>query len=128
MKTHKSDDNTEDGVALLQSLRVDGGMTLNTTLMQFQADLLNVPLSVPSVCETTALGAAYIAGIGAGVWNSVVDSINTQCGDNNNVLQQLCTMRHNRKSWEPGMESSKRAHMVSQRTLTSQFGMVHNNY
>ena len=49
-------------------LQVDGGMTTNNLWIQLQADLLDVQLTVPSVCETTALGAAYIAGIGAGLW------------------------------------------------------------
>ncbi len=52
----------------LEEMRVDGGATSNHLLMQFQADLLGVPVVRPVVRETTALGAAYLAGIGAGVW------------------------------------------------------------
>jgi glycerol kinase len=52
----------------LQELRVDGGASRNDFLMQFQADLLGVPVVRPQVHETTALGAAYLAGLGAGVW------------------------------------------------------------
>ena len=52
----------------LKELRVDGGAAANNTLMQFQADLLGVPVVRPKVLETTALGAAYLAGLAAGVW------------------------------------------------------------
>ncbi len=52
----------------LRELRADGGATANRWLMQFQADVLGVPVVVPEVAETTALGAAYLAGVGAGLW------------------------------------------------------------
>ena len=52
----------------LAELRVDGGAAVNDLLMQIQADLLNRPVVRPRVTETTALGAAYLAGLGAGVW------------------------------------------------------------
>jgi glycerol kinase len=52
----------------LEALKADGGAVANRWLMQFQADLLGVPVVVPEIPETTALGAAYLAGIGAGVW------------------------------------------------------------
>jgi glycerol kinase len=55
----------------LLELRVDGGATANDLLMQFQADLLGVPVVRPAVTETTALGAAYLAGLGAGFWSSM---------------------------------------------------------
>ncbi len=51
-------------------LRVDGGATVNDTLMQFQADILGIPVVRPSVRETTALGAAYLAGLAVGVWKN----------------------------------------------------------
>jgi len=54
----------------LVELRVDGGATANDLLMQFQADLLGVPVVRPKVTETTALGAAYLAGLAVGFWNS----------------------------------------------------------
>jgi glycerol kinase len=57
-----------EGMATIRRLRVDGGATRNDFLMQFQADLLGVPLERPAMVESTALGAAYLAGIGAGVW------------------------------------------------------------
>ena len=55
------------GVALTE-LKADGGAVANAWLMRFQADMLGVPVIVPEIAETTALGAAYLAGIGAGVW------------------------------------------------------------
>ncbi|MCY4436783.1 MAG: glycerol kinase GlpK [Chloroflexi bacterium] len=57
----------ESGVAL-QELRADGGAVANDLLMQTQADLLGIPVVVPAVTETTALGAAYLAGLGVGYW------------------------------------------------------------
>jgi glycerol kinase len=59
--------NQDSGVAL-RSLKVDGGMVANELLMQFQADLLNVPVIRPKITETTALGAAYAAGLAVGFW------------------------------------------------------------
>jgi glycerol kinase len=56
------------GVAL-QELRADGGATDNGWLMQFQADLLGVPVVVPEIADTTALGAAYLAGVATGIWS-----------------------------------------------------------
>jgi glycerol kinase len=55
----------------IEVLRVDGGGTANRFLMQFQADLLGVPVEVAAVRETTALGAAFLAGLGAGLWQDV---------------------------------------------------------
>jgi len=60
----------DSGIAL-RELRVDGGAAANNTLMQFQADLLGVPVLRPAVTETTALGAAYLAGLAVGFWASV---------------------------------------------------------
>ena len=54
----------------LETLRVDGGAVANDFLMQFQADMLNVPVERPAVTETTALGAAYLAGLATGFWTS----------------------------------------------------------
>jgi glycerol kinase len=52
-------------------LRVDGGAAVNDLLMQMQADFTGVPVVRPTELETTALGAAYLAGLGAGIWSSV---------------------------------------------------------
>jgi glycerol kinase len=57
----------------LRELRVDGGMTRSEFLMQFQADILGIPIVRPAVTETTALGAAYLAGIAVGFWKSAQD-------------------------------------------------------
>lgn len=59
-----------DSEIQLKTLRVDGGVVKNNFLMQFQSDILNVPVERPNVNETTALGAAYLAGIAVGFWES----------------------------------------------------------
>jgi len=64
--------NRDSGIAL-RELRVDGGASRNDFLMQFQADLLGVPVDRPALVETTAAGAAYLAGLATGVWNSPSD-------------------------------------------------------
>ena len=64
--------NADSGVALT-SLKVDGGMVYNETLMQFQSDVLGVPVVRPTVAETTSLGAAYAAGLAVGFWAQVED-------------------------------------------------------
>ncbi len=61
---------TEDADRNISELRADGGASANDWLMQFQSDLLRIPVIRPAVMETTALGAAYFAGLAAGVWNS----------------------------------------------------------
>jgi glycerol kinase len=64
--------NNESGLPLTE-LKVDGGASANNLLMQFQSDLLNVPVMRPKVQETTALGAAYLAGLAVGYWKSFED-------------------------------------------------------
>ena len=64
--------NKDSGVKL-RALKVDGGMVFNDTLMQFQADVLGVPVIRPKVAETTSLGAAYAAGLAVGFWGKVED-------------------------------------------------------
>ena len=83
---------TDSGVKL-ESLKVDGGMVANDLLMQFQADLLGVPVYRPEVAETTALGAAYAAGLATGFWNSEEDLRENWAED---------------KRWEPKMDAAKR--------------------
>ena len=61
----------DDAGSPLTELRVDGGASANGLLMQFQADLLQTPVVQPTVLETTALGAAYLAGLASGFWTSV---------------------------------------------------------
>src|ERR671939_344145 len=84
--------NQDSGVDL-ESLKVDGGMVGNDLLMQFQADLLGVPVIRPKVAETTALGAAYAAGLATGFWSEVEDLRENWVED---------------KRWEPKMDASKR--------------------
>jgi glycerol kinase len=84
--------NKDSGVEL-SSLKVDGGMVANELLMQFQADLLGVPVIRPSITETTALGAAYAAGLAIGVWPS---------------LEALKQFWSKDKVWQPAMDDNVR--------------------
>jgi len=63
----------QDASTAITELRVDGGAVVNNLLMQFQADILNTPVIRPAVTETTALGAAYLAGLAVGYWPSLED-------------------------------------------------------
>lgn len=62
----------------VRALKVDGGASANNFLMQFQADMLNAPVNRPSCVETTAMGAAYLAGLAVGYWNSKEDVVKNQ--------------------------------------------------
>jgi glycerol kinase len=87
-----------DSGVTMHTLRVDGGMVLNETLMQFQADILDVPVVRPLVIETTALGAAYAAGLAVGYWHDLDD------------------LRHNwgvGQTWEPRMAAETRASLIA---------------
>ena len=84
--------NKDSGVPLT-ALKVDGGMVYNELLMQFQADILGVPVVRPKVAETTALGASYAAGLAVGFWQNVND------------LRKNWLMD---KTWEPKMDEAKR--------------------
>jgi glycerol kinase len=77
----------------LESLRVDGGATANNFLMQFQADILGVPVERPVVTETTALGAAYLAGLAVGYWRS---------------LEEIATQWQRERLFEPTMTPDQR--------------------
>ncbi len=79
----------ESGVRL-RELRVDGGMTANELLMQFQADVLGVPVVRPAVAETTALGAAFAAGLATGFWSD---------------QQELCERWQEERRWEPAADT-----------------------
>jgi glycerol kinase len=83
----------QDSGVRLKALKVDGGMVVNETLMQFQADILGVPVIRPKVVETTALGAAYAAGLATGFWSSIDD------------LRQNW---HVDRTWEPAMTEERR--------------------
>ncbi|WP_312721616.1 glycerol kinase GlpK [Mobilicoccus sp.] len=95
----------------LTELKVDGGMTANDTLMQFQADMLGVPVVRPKVAETTALGAAYAAGIAVGFWEGEQDVIDNWAED---------------KRWEPHMEDAERGRLLRQwkKAVTKTFEWV----
>lgn len=80
----------------LNSLKVDGGMVMNDTLMQFQSDILNTEVVRPKVIETTALGAAYAAGLAVGFWDSL------------EVLQEQNQIDH---TWKPEMAPEQRDHL-----------------
>ncbi|MEN6409429.1 MAG: glycerol kinase GlpK [Anaerolineaceae bacterium] len=84
--------NKDSGVALT-ALKVDGGMVFNELLMQFQSDILGVPVIRPTVAETTALGAAYAAGLAVGFW-AKVDDLRANWGKD--------------REWEPKMPAEKR--------------------
>ncbi len=84
--------NADAGVDL-KELKVDGGMIANTLLMQFQADILGVPVVRPVVAETTALGAAYAAGLATGFWDN---------------LDDLRSNWQEDSRWEPQMEDAER--------------------
>jgi glycerol kinase len=85
--------NADSGVAL-KALKVDGGMVGNELLMQFQADVLGVPVIRPKVSETTALGAAYAAGLAVGFWNAIDDLRANWASD---------------RQWQPAMDPDRRA-------------------
>jgi len=97
----------DSGIALTE-LRVDGGAATNDTLMQFQADLLGVPVVRPAVTETTALGAAYLAGLAAGYWPSI-DSITGQWKVDRRFEPKIpqSTMRLLRERWSAALSRSK---------------------
>lgn len=87
--------NKDSGVKLT-ALKVDGGMVYNELLMQFQADILGVPVIRPSVAETTSLGAAYAAGLALGFWGKV-DELRANWGKD--------------KEWTPHMNTTDREHL-----------------
>lgn len=83
----------KDSGVNLSKLKVDGGMVYNELLMQFIADILNVPVIRPSVAETTALGAAYVAGLAVGFWSGLTELRRNWSED---------------KTWQPAMPSETR--------------------
>lgn len=78
----------EDSGITLKDLRVDGGASANNFLMQFQADILNTRVSRPKVIETTALGAAYLAGLATGYWKDV-DEIKRNVGEDKEFVPNM---------------------------------------
>ncbi|VXB44823.1 glycerol kinase GlpK [Massilia sp. 9I] len=88
----------KDAACAVTEIRADGGAARNDLLMQFQADLLGVPVLRPRVTETTALGAAYLAGLAVGYWDSVDD-----------IARQWQVERR----FEPGMDAGRRAELMA---------------
>ena len=88
----------EDAGIPLRELRVDGGASANSFLMQFQADLVDRPLSRPNIRETTALGAAYLAGLATGVWKNLEDIRGSWTLD---------------RRYQPAMEGEQRENLLS---------------
>jgi glycerol kinase len=86
----------KDSGVRLTALKVDGGMVVNELLMQFQADILDVPVVRPQVAETTALGAAYAAGLAVGFWKDT-DELRRNWGVD--------------RTWEPRMDAGRRAEL-----------------
>ncbi len=99
---------TDAGVSL-KSLRVDGGMVVNSLLMQFQADVLNGPVICPRMTETTALGAAYAAGLAVGYWQNLDD------------LRQNWGIA---RTYEPDMDDTQRKKLMHgwQKAIERSFG------
>jgi glycerol kinase len=94
LRAMRTDSNIE-----LKSLKVDGGMTKNELVMQFQSDLLNVPLYCPTNAETTALGAAFAAGLAGGLWKDE---------------EELKTTWAVAKTFSPSMSAEKRRSLLKQ--------------
>jgi glycerol kinase len=101
----------QDSGIKLRELRVDGGMVMNELLMQFQADILDVAVVRPKVTETTALGAAYAAGLATGYWRST-DELRQNWGIE--------------KRWTPAMSKEQRARLYAawQKAVTRSFGWI----
>ena len=95
----------------IQELRVDGGMVANELLMQFQADILDAPVVRPKISETTALGAAYAAGLAVGYWSSAEEIKTNWAVD---------------KTWAPAMDDTERQKLYAswQKAVTRSFDWV----
>ncbi len=97
-----------DSGITIKELRVDGGATVNDTLMQFQSDILQIPIVRPKILETTALGAAYLAGLAVGFWKNT-DETKTQWQEDKRFEpsmseDQAKTLLH---KWNRAVEKSK---------------------
>ena len=97
----------DSGISI-QELRVDGGMVANELLMQFQADILNVPVLRPKIAETTALGAAYAAGLAVGYWSGAEE-----------IKRNWAVDKH----WTPAMDDVERSRLYAswQKAVTRSF-------
>ena len=88
----------DDAGYVMDLLRVDGGASVSDFLMQFQADMLQKPIDRPETVETTALGAAFLAGMAAGLWTS---------------LDQVCDLRRTQRQFEPAMDAERAARLMA---------------
>jgi glycerol kinase len=88
----------DDSGFKLKELRVDGGASRNDLLMQFQADIMGVPVVRPKVTETTALGAAYLAGLAVGYWKKP---------------EEIARQWQLERLFEPSMKSDHRESLLS---------------
>ena len=95
----------------LTSLEADGGMVVNDLLMQFQADIVDVPVVRPVVVETTALGAAYAAGLAVGFWDD---------------FDELKAKWRVGRSWEPTMSDQERDRLLNlwEKAVERTFGWI----
>ena len=100
----------DSGIAI-KELRSDGGMVANEFLMQFQSDILDVPVVRPKISETTALGAAYVAGLAVGYWSGA---------------QELRRNWAEDKRWVSGMEEKERSELYAswQKAVTRSFDWI----
>ncbi|PRD35463.1 UNVERIFIED_CONTAM: glpK [Trichonephila clavipes] len=89
---------TRDGAAPVTTLRIDGGMVVNNWVSQSLADIIGVPVDRPVVTETTALGAAFLAGLRVGVFSS---------------LEQIAALWHCDRRFSPLMPSARRASLYA---------------
>jgi glycerol kinase len=88
----------KDSGLKIKELKVDGGMTASKLLMQFQADILDASVIVPIITETTALGAAYVAGLAVGFWKN---------------KKELEANWKEREIWKPNMPKTKRTKLYN---------------
>ena len=103
----------DSGIAI-KELRADGGMVANEFLMQFQSDILNVQVVRPKISETTALGAAYAAGLAVGYWSSVEELKRNWVED---------------KHWISGMDEARRCELYTswKKAVTRSFDWISGN-
>lgn len=92
----------------INEMSVDGGASVNNYLLQFQADLLNCKIRRPECLETTALGAAYMAGLASGIWNSLEDL--KKLSDTNQIFirrMDVLTVEEKYKGWKKAVEATR---------------------
>jgi len=99
---------TQDSELPVTELRVDGGACVNNLLMQFQADILQVPVVRPKIVETTALGAAYLAGLAVGFWKSRAEVQRAWTVDRRFEPQQSAeSAQHRRERWKEALSRAR---------------------